>query len=104
MLSTPGHTSSILDGITPQVGDPDRRATSATRSIERDVARSELYLADEVFLIGTAAELVPVREIDDHDLGEPGEITRCIQAQVRGRAARARPRVPRMAGHRRATE
>ena len=49
--------------------------------VERDVARAELYLAEEVFLTGTAAELVPVREIDDHDLGEPGEITRHVQAK-----------------------
>ncbi len=44
--------------------------------VERDIARAELYLAEEVFLTGTAAELVPVREIDDHPIGEPGEITR----------------------------
>ena len=44
--------------------------------VERDIARAELYLAEEIFLTGTAAELVPVREIDDHELGEPGEITR----------------------------
>jgi branched-chain amino acid aminotransferase len=49
--------------------------------IERDIARAELYLAEEVFLTGTAAELVPVREIDDHPLGEPGEITRQVQAK-----------------------
>jgi branched-chain amino acid aminotransferase len=49
--------------------------------IERDIARSELYLAEEVFLTGTAAELVPVREIDDHELGGPGEITRQVQAK-----------------------
>jgi branched-chain amino acid aminotransferase len=79
-LVTPGHTSAILDGIT-------RRSViqiSADLGYpveERDVARAELYLADEVFLTGTAAELVPVREIDDHDLGEPGEITRVIQAK-----------------------
>ena len=49
--------------------------------IERDIARAELYLADEVFLTGTAAELVPVREIDDHAIGagRPGEITRVLQ-------------------------
>ena len=34
-----------------------------------------------MFLTGTAAELVPVREVDDHALGEPGEITRVIQAK-----------------------
>ena len=49
--------------------------------VERDVARAELYLAEEVFLTGTAAELVPVREIDDHPLGEPGEVTRHVQAK-----------------------
>ena len=49
--------------------------------MERDIARAELYLAEEVFLTGTAAELVPVREIDDHDLGEPGEITRVVQSK-----------------------
>ena len=49
--------------------------------IERDLARAELYLADEVFLTGTAAELVPVREIDDHTIGsgEPGPVTRELQ-------------------------
>ena len=49
--------------------------------VERDLARAEMYLADEVFLTGTAAELVPVREIDDHAIGagEPGPITRELQ-------------------------
>jgi branched-chain amino acid aminotransferase len=49
--------------------------------VERDIARAELYLAEEVFLTGTAAELVPVREIDDHPLGEVGEVTRQVQAK-----------------------
>ena len=80
VLVTPGHTSSILDGITRDAvvqiaGDLGYRVE------ERSIARSELYLADEVFLTGTAAELVPVREIDDHPLGEPGEVTRVIQAK-----------------------
>jgi branched-chain amino acid aminotransferase len=47
--------------------------------VERDIARGELYQADEVFLTGTAAEIVPVREIDDRPLGEPGELTQAIQ-------------------------
>ena len=75
------------------------RATSAIEVVERDIARAELYLADEVFLTGTAAELVPVREVDDHRIGdgEPGEITRAVQTAVRGRAARARRALPRVA-------
>jgi len=49
--------------------------------VDRDIDRGELYMADEVFLTGTAAELVPVREIDDHTVGggEPGPITRELQ-------------------------
>ena len=49
--------------------------------VERDIARAELYIAEEVFLCGTAAELVPVREIDGHELGDPGEMTKVIQAK-----------------------
>ncbi len=79
-LVTPGHTSSILDGISRksviQIAE-DLGYTVA----ERDIARSELYVAEEAFLVGTAAELVPVRHIDDHDLGGPGEITRVLQAK-----------------------
>jgi branched-chain amino acid aminotransferase len=49
--------------------------------IERDIARAELSLADEVFLTGTAAELTPVREVDDRPVGtgDPGPVTREVQ-------------------------
>ena len=79
-IVTPGHASSILDGINRKSVIQIARDLGYT-VVERDVARAELYLAEEVFLTGTAAELVPVREIDDHDLGEPGEITRVIQGK-----------------------
>ena len=50
--------------------------------VERDVARGELYIADEVFMTGTAAELTPMREIDDQPVGtgEPGPVTRAVQS------------------------
>ena len=38
-----------------------------------------LYLADEAFCTGTAAEVVPIRSVDDREVGPPGEITRKIQ-------------------------
>jgi branched-chain amino acid aminotransferase len=47
--------------------------------VERDIARGELVNADELFLTGTAAELTPVREVDDIPLGDPGPITLQIQ-------------------------
>jgi branched-chain amino acid aminotransferase len=77
-LATPGHVSSILDGISRASVIQIARDLGYTIE-ERGIARAELYLADEVFLTGTAAELVPVREVDDHPIGEPGEITRHIQ-------------------------
>ncbi|MGN6168383.1 MAG: branched-chain amino acid transaminase [Solirubrobacteraceae bacterium] len=77
---TPPQTAGILDGISR------RSVIQIARDlgyelIERDLARAELYMADEVFLTGTAAELVPVRELDDHPIGgrRPGPITKEIQ-------------------------
>lgn len=79
-IVTPPHVASILDGINRKSVIQIARDLGYT-VVERDIARAELYLAEEVFLTGTAAELVPVREIDDHPLGGPGEITRQVQAK-----------------------
>ena len=61
--------------------------------VERDVARAELYLADELFMTGTAAELTPIREIDDHvDRRRRARPDHDAAAErLRGRAPRARP-------------
>ena len=40
-------------------------------------------IADELFYTGTAAEIVPIREVDDHVIGEPGPVTRRIQERFR---------------------
>ena len=80
VLVTPPHTASILDGINRKSVIQIALDLGYT-VVERDIARAELYMAEEIFLTGTAAELVPVREIDDHDLGKPGEITRHVQAK-----------------------
>lgn len=94
-IATPPLTASILDGINR------RSAITIARDlgfevIERDISRGELYLADEVYVTGTAAELTPIREIDDHAVGggEPGEVTRAVQAAfedaLHGRSERYR--------------
>jgi branched-chain amino acid aminotransferase len=94
-ISTPGQHNSILDGITRRSVIQIARDLGYT-VVERDVARAELYLADEVFMSGTAAEVVPVREIDDHAIGtgEPGEVTRVLQKAfddaIHGRTVRYR--------------
>ena len=55
---------------------------------EQQLLRHDLYLADEAFLTGTAAEVVPIRSVDDREIGNRGEITRTLQqtyfAAVRG--------------------
>jgi branched-chain amino acid aminotransferase len=79
-IVTPPHTASILDGVNRRSVMQIARDLGYT-VVERDIGRSELYLAEEVFFTGTAAELVPVREIDDHPLPCPGNITRTIQAK-----------------------
>ncbi|MFU8807457.1 MAG: aminotransferase class IV, partial [Bradymonadaceae bacterium] len=83
--------SSILGGITRHtlITLAEERGYEVT---EQRVTRDFLYVADEIFMTGTAAEVTPVRELDNRVIGtgEPGPITRELQAayfdQVRGRA------------------
>lgn len=46
---------------------------------EKLITRDEIYIADEAFFTGTAAELTPIRELDDRLIGEPGPITKKLQ-------------------------
>ena len=63
---------------------------------EERFTRDEVYLADEAFFTGTAAEVTPIRELDDRCIGDgkPGPTTRRLQelffAIVRGRDDRYR--------------
>jgi branched-chain amino acid aminotransferase len=91
VLVTPTLASGALAGITR-----DSIMTIA-RDLGYDVReeqllRHDLYLADEAFLTGTAAEVVPIRSVDDRVIGDPGEMTRKLQetylATVRGQVDR----------------
>jgi branched-chain amino acid aminotransferase len=91
ILSTPDLSASILPGITRQtVIEIAHMLGYAVH--ERQIIRSQLYLADEVFMCGTAAEVTPVRSVDDHEIGPPGPVTKAIQSAffdaVRGRDER----------------
>ncbi|HEV2360526.1 MAG TPA: branched-chain amino acid transaminase [Acidimicrobiales bacterium] len=93
-ISTPPSSAvGALEGIT----------ASSVRTIAADLGhsvsdvllrRTDLYMADEVFLTGTAAEVVPVSSLDDRTIGEgkPGPVTKAIQevffATVRGEVDR----------------
>lgn len=72
--------TSILEGITRNsVIDLAREQGIAVT--EERFTRDEMYIADEVFVTGTAAELTPVREIDNRRIGtgKPGPITLALQ-------------------------
>jgi branched-chain amino acid aminotransferase len=76
-LATPDLSSGILNGITRD----SILAIARDRGYEvreRSLIRSDLYLADEVFMCGTAAEVTPLRSVDDHELGV-GPVTRELQ-------------------------
>ncbi len=79
VIATPPMSSSILEGISRDsiikiAGDMGYEVA------ERVIAVDELAIADEIFLVGTAAEMVPVRELDDRPVGSgrPGEITTAL--------------------------
>src|SRR6266705_3994333 len=90
-LFTPPTSAGALEGITRD------SVITIARDLGYEVAeanllRSDLYTVEEAFLTGTAAEVVPIRSVDDREIGEPGPITRSIQetyfAAVRGQVDR----------------
>jgi branched-chain amino acid aminotransferase len=77
-IFTPPATASILWGIN-RMSILEIARDLGHEVVERDISRAELTLGDEVVLSGTAAELTPVREIDDIEIGPPGPVTLEIQ-------------------------
>ncbi len=90
VIYTPDLSTGILPGITRDTITQIASDLGHT-VIEKSLIRSDLYLADEVFMTGTAAEVTPIRSIDDHELGV-GDVTRAIQSAyldtVRGKSER----------------
>jgi branched-chain amino acid aminotransferase len=95
-LLSPPSTADNLDGITRQ-----SLVTLATEDlgvpfVERHIGRTELYVADELFLCGTGAEITAVRSVDGRPVGDGklGPITRRLserfEAVVRGRVPERR--------------
>lgn len=79
-LHTTPVSAAILDGITRDSLITLARANGID-TVERDLPREYLYLADEVFMCGTAAEITPIREIDGRRVGagKAGPVTRRMQ-------------------------
>jgi branched-chain amino acid aminotransferase len=89
-LYTPDLSTSILPGITRETVIQLARDLGYT-VVEKPLIRTDLYLADEVFMTGTAAEVTPLRAVDDHEIGA-GPVTLELQQAywdvVRGKNAR----------------
>lgn len=80
-LITPPVTDGILESITRDAVMTMARESLGMPVVERSIDRTELYLADEVFLCGTAFEVTPVIEVDRYDIGtgETGSVTARLQ-------------------------
>jgi len=73
--------TSILEGITRD-SIMEIARSEGIQVVEERFTRDELYIADEAFLTGTAAEVTPIREVDGRMIGEgsPGSVTKKLQA------------------------
>jgi branched-chain amino acid aminotransferase len=97
---TPAITSGILESVTRRTLLQMCPEDLGIPTEEREVDRTELYVADEVFFCGTGAEIQPVVEVDGYQVGggEIGPITRRIETayheMVRGRSRHAHWRTP----------
>jgi branched-chain amino acid aminotransferase len=90
VLMTPPLAMSILPGITRDTVIQIAQ-DMGYRTEEAFLIRTDLYLADEVFMVGTATEVAPVRSVDDREIGV-GPVTRALQQAyldtVHGRSER----------------
>ena len=76
--------ASALDGITRQVLF-ELAAAEGIPMVEKTLTRYDIYTADECFLTGTAAEVIPVVELDTRPVGDgtPGEVSRRLVGAFR---------------------
>lgn len=80
-LHTPDLAGGALDGITRRT-IIEFAHDLGIKVVERRITRDEFYLADEIFMTGTAAEVTPIREYDDRTIGNGGrgELTEQLQS------------------------
>ena len=96
-LITPPSTEDNLDGITRRSLITLATEDLGLKVLERPIGRTELYVADEMFLCGTGAEITPVRSVDRRVVGNDGvgPLTRRLQGHfgdvVRGRVEHRKP-------------
>jgi branched-chain amino acid aminotransferase len=80
-LITPGFDQDILEGITRDSVITVAR-NLGIKTLERPLDKSELFIADEVFLSGTAAKVTPVKKIENYELPKSRPITESIRDKI----------------------
>lgn len=80
ILSTPPLSEGLLEGITRD-SVINIACDLDIPVIEEPLTRSDLYIADEMFMTGSAAELTPVASVDNREIGGRGPITEQLQAR-----------------------
>ncbi len=78
VLLTPPISDGVLEGITRDSVMTIAR-DQGVEVQERSLVRTDLYTADEMFMTGSAAEVVPVRAVDGRVIGDPGPVTIAVQ-------------------------
>lgn len=78
VVYTPDLSASILQGIT-RLSVIQIAKDLGFEVREKPLIRTDLYMADELFMTGTAAEVTPIRSVDDVEIGAPGPVTKAIQ-------------------------
>jgi len=80
IVTTPPLSAGVLEGLTREAVTTLLR-DDGYEIVERDLSRTDLYYADEMFFTGTAAEVTPIREVDDRAVGtgRPGPVTKRAQ-------------------------
>ncbi|MEF8820627.1 MAG: aminotransferase class IV, partial [Haloferacaceae archaeon] len=77
---TPGLSQSILDGITRQTVIDLAEERGYTVHDQATISRGELHTADELFFTGTAAEVTPIRQVGNVEIGDRGPVTEELQS------------------------
>lgn len=90
VVYTPSLAAGILPGSTRDAVIK-LAETRGIRVIEQAIIRTDLYTADEVFLASTAAEVTPIRAVDDIEIGDPGPVTSELRDAYRAAATGRAP-------------
>jgi branched-chain amino acid aminotransferase len=90
-MITPTITENILEGITRRTAIELAQEELGIQTLERPIDRTEIYLSDELFMTGTAAQIVAITRVDHREIGNgkmgpiSSQLRELYQQVVRGK-------------------